>query len=537
MAVGTLRSSSAAAAGERPRGGTKWLVAISVLFGSLMGAIDTSVVNVALAHIQATYGVTIQQVTWVSTSYLITVVIVMPLTAWLASVLGRRRFYMYSVGLFTIASAFCGMSRTLGQLIFFRVLQGLGGGALQPVAQAIMRETFPPEEQGQAMGFFGMIVLLGPAIGPTLGGWLTDNWSWPWIFFVNLPVGALALVMAGRFIVDPPYMRSRGFAKFDGVGISLLAVGLASLQILLEEGERDGWFGSPFIATLAVIAVLTLIIFVVWELRTPAPVVNLRILGDVTFAAGTAIIGVLGLALFGSLILLPLFLQTLLGYTATEAGLTLMPRSLMMVLMMPLAGALYNRLGVYVMVPFGLAVSGVAGLMMARFTLYTSHLGILVPQMIQGVGFSFMFVPLATATLSTIPRPLMQSATGLYNLVRQLGGSLGTAVVVTLLDHKVTTASANLMRYASLSNPNFVQWWAQVQAMLQARGSDAATAHQQALAVLNLWIRQQASVVAFDYVFGLVGLVFIVCLPIALLIRDRERESLETTTAHAAAAD
>jgi MFS transporter, DHA2 family, multidrug resistance protein len=536
MAVGTLPSASAPAAAGRPRGGTKWLVAVSVLFGSLMGAIDTSVVNVALAHIQATYGVTIQQVTWVSTSYLITVVIVMPLTAWLAGVLGRRRFYMYSVGLFTIASALCGVSRTLGQLILFRVLQGLGGGALQPVAQAIMRETFPPEEQGQAMGFFGMIVLLGPAIGPTLGGWLTDNWSWPWIFFVNLPVGALALFMAQQFIVDPPYMRGRGLAKFDGVGIGLLAVGLASVQILLEEGERDGWFGSPFIAVLAVISAAALITFVIWELRTPNPVVNLRILRDLTFAAGTAIIGVLGLALFGSLILLPLFLQNLLGYTATEAGLTLMPRSLMMVLMMPIAGALYNRLGVYVMVPFGLVVSGIAGLMMSHFTLDSSHFDILVPQVIQGIGFSFMFVPLATATLSTIPRPLMQSATGLYNLVRQLGGSLGTAIVITLLDHKTTTASANLMRYASLSNPVFVQWWNGVQGLLQARGSDPSTAHQQALAVLHLWISQQSAVVAFDYVFALVGLVFIVCLPIVLLIRDREREDLrEAAAPHAAA--
>ena len=529
MAVGALPS---AAAPARPRGATKWLVAVSVLFGSLMGAIDTSVVNVALAHIQASYGVTIQQVAWVSTSYLITVVIVMPLTAWFATVLGRRNFYIYSVALFTIASAFCGLSRTLGQLIFFRVLQGLGGGALQPIAQAIMRENFPPEEQGQAMGFFGMIVLLGPAIGPTLGGWLTDNWSWPWIFFVNLPVGALALMMAARFIVDPPYMRGRGLAKFDGVGIGLLAVGLASLQILLEEGERDGWFGSPFIMTLTVIAVLTLTVFVIWELRTEAPVVNLRILGDLTFAAGTVIIGVLGLALFGSLILLPLFLQNLLGYTATQAGLTLMPRSLMMVIMMPIAGSLYNRLGVYVMVPFGLAVSAWAGLMMAHFTQATSHAGILWPQLIQGVGFSFMFVPLATATLSTIPRPLMQSAAGLYNLVRQLGGSLGTAIVITLLDHKVTTASANLVRYASPSNPTFVAWWTAIQRGLEARGSDAATAHRQALAVLHSWISQQAAVVAFDYVFALVGVVFIACLPIVLLIRDRERETLDA--AHAA---
>ncbi|MHB8730918.1 MAG: DHA2 family efflux MFS transporter permease subunit [bacterium] len=533
MAVGALTPSAAPA--RRYAG--KYIVALSVLFGSVMAAIDTSVVNVALAHIQASYGVTLQEVTWVSTSYLIAVVIVMPLTAWFASVLGRKRFYILSVAVFTVASAFCGFSRTLGQLIFFRVLQGLGGGALQPIAQSIMRETFPPEEQGQAMGFFGMVVLLGPAIGPTLGGWLTDNWSWPWIFFVNLPIGALALFMASTFIVDPPYMRGRGITKFDGVGIGLLAVGLASLQILLEEGERDGWFASVFIVALTVIAVVVLTAFVLWELRTPAPAVNLRILGDVTYAAGTTIIGVLGLALFGSLILLPLFLQNLLGYTATQAGLTLMPRSLVMVVMMPVAGFLYNKLGVRVMLPFGLTVSGAAGFMMSHFTTQTSHLGILVPQVIQGVGFSFMFIPLSTATLSTIPRPLMQSATGLFNLVRQLGGSLGTALVITLLDHKVTTASANLVRYASLSNPVFMSWWATVQAGLQARGSDAATAHRQALAVLHMWISQQAAVVAFDYVFALVGAVFIVCLPVVLLIRDRDLDQMGAARAAAAAAE
>ncbi|HLY22357.1 MAG TPA: DHA2 family efflux MFS transporter permease subunit [bacterium] len=532
MAVGTL---TPAAAVPARRYAGKYIVALSVLFGSVMAAIDTSVVNVALAHIQASYGVTLQEVTWVSTSYLIAVVIVMPLTAWFASVLGRKRFYILSVAVFTVASAFCGFSRTLGQLIFFRVLQGLGGGALQPIAQSIMRETFPPEEQGQAMGFFGMVVLLGPAIGPTLGGWLTDNWSWPWIFFVNLPIGALALFMASSFIVDPPYMRGRGLLKFDGVGIGLLAVGLASLQILLEEGERDGWFASTFIVVLTVIAVVVLTAFVLWELRTPTPAVNLRILSDLTYAAGTTIIGVLGLALFGSLILLPLFLQNLLGYTATQAGLTLMPRSLVMVVMMPVAGFLYNKLGVRVMLPFGLAVSGTAGLMMSHFTTSSSHLGILVPQIIQGVGFSFMFIPLSTATLSTIPRPLMQSATGLFNLVRQLGGSLGTALVITLLDHKVTTASANLVRYASLSNPVFMSWWSTIQAGLQARGSDAVTAHQQALAVLRMWIAQQSAVVAFDYVFALVGAVFIVCLPVVLLIRDRDLDQMAARAAAAAA--
>ncbi len=515
------RQALAPGMGSPAAGANKWLVTLSVLAGAVMGAIDTSVVNVALVHIQATYGVTTQQVTWVSTAYLITVVLVMPLTAWVGSVLGRRQMYLLSVLIFTIASVMCGFSQTLGQLIFFRVIQGLGGGALQPIAQAIMRETFPPEEQGQAMGYFGMIVLLGPAIGPTLGGWLTDTYSWPWIFFVNVPVGAIGLWMGSRFIVDPPYMRAHGIQRFDGVGIGLLAVGLTALQILLEQGETDGWFQSPLIVTLTVIAVLALGAFIIWELRTPVPAVDLRILKNIPFAAGTFIFGILGLALFGGLILLPLFLQDLLRYDATQAGVALMPRSLVMVLLMPIAGGLYNRLGVYVMLPFGVAVSAFAGFLMARFTLDSGPLQIILPQVIQGVGFAFMFVSLTTAMLATMPRPQIQNATGLSGLVRQLGGSLGTAIVITLLDHKTTTASAALVRYASPYNPTFMQWWSTFQAGFSARGSDPGTAHMQALAALHQLISQQAAVVAFDYAFAVVGALFLVCLPLVFLMRGR----------------
>ncbi len=505
---------------DRAAAPNKWLVTLAVLMGALMGAIDTSVVNVALVHIQASYGVTFQQVAWVSTSYLITVVLVMPLTAWLGTVIGRKRVYLWSVVIFTVASAFCGLSRTLGQLIFFRVVQGLGGGALQPIAQAIMRESFPAKEQGQAMGFFGMIVLLGPAIGPTLGGWLTDNYSWPWIFFVNLPIGVLGLMLGSRFIVDPLYMRGRGLGRFDYLGVGLLTVGLVSLQILLEEGERDGWFTSPFILTLTVIAIPALIAFVFWELRTPIPVVDLRVLRDVTFASGSLIMAIVGVVLFGGLILLPLFLQNLLRYDATQAGLALMPRSLVMVLLMPVAGVLYNRVGLYVMLPFGLITSGIAGLMMARFNLDSGPLQILLPQVVQGIGFAFMFVPLATASLSTIPLPQMQSAAGLFNLVRQLGGSLGTAIVITLLDHRTTIASAGLMRYASPYNPTFMHWWQSIQAGFVAHGSDPATARMRALATLHGLISRQASVIAFDYVFAVIAIVFFVCLPLVLLMRS-----------------
>ncbi|HLW60273.1 MAG TPA: DHA2 family efflux MFS transporter permease subunit [bacterium] len=508
---------------EGARGTNKWLVTSSILLGSIMATIDTSVVNIALIHMQATFGATIQDVTWVTTSYLITVALVMPLTAWLSSVVGRKRMYMFSVIIFTGASALCGFSRTLGQLIAFRVLQGLGGGALQPVAQAIMRETFPLREQAQAMGFFGMVVLLGPALGPTLGGYLVDNYSWPWIFFVNLPVGALSLFMVSQFIVDPSYMRARGLQKVDAVGIGLLVVGLTTLLTMLEQGERDGWFGSPFILGLATAAAVTLAAFIVWELMIPAPVVNLRILKDTSFAAGTLIIGVLGVALFGGLILLPLFLQNLLGYDATQSGLALMPRSLVMVAMMPIAGALYNRLGVYIMAPIGLLLAAASTFLMARFTLDTGPVQILIPQLGQGLAFAFIFVSISTTALSTIPRHQMQAATGLYNLVRQLGGSLGTAVVVTLVDHKTTTASANLVRYASTSNPTFMRWWQTFQGGFAGQGIDQGRAHLQALAVLAQAIAHQAAVVAFNYAFAMIAILFLCCLPLVLLLRRGER--------------
>ena len=498
----------------------KWVVTMTVLAGTMASSISGSSVNVALPHIQASLGVTTQQVTWVATSYLTALVIVMPLTAWLSSVLGRKLMYLIALTTFTLASAGCGLSQTLGELIFFRVIAGLGGGAMLPTSQAIMRESFPPEEQGQAMGIFGMIAFLGPAVGPTLGGWLTDNYTWHWIFFVNLPIGPLGLLLGARFLQDPPYMRARGLQRVDGIGITLMAIGLTALQVVLEEGEQDDWFHSSFINLTIAIAVLALVAFVLWELHTPFPAVNLRILRDLTFAAGTFIGGMFGVAMFGTILVLPLFLQNLLGYDATQSGLALMPRALAMVVMMYVAGQLYNRLGVHVMVPFGLILTAVAGFMMGRFTLDSTPVQILIPQLVQGIGFSFLSVPLVTATLAMIPRPLMQSATGLLNLVRMLGGSIGTAAVITILDHRTTSASTRLMQYASTCNPNFLHWWSAYEAALVARGSDPWSAHRRALATLQTLINQQAAVVAFDSVFAILGVLFLICVPLVALMRS-----------------
>jgi DHA2 family multidrug resistance protein len=508
-------------------------VTLSVLFGSVMTAIDTSVVNVALPHIQTTYGVATHQIAWVTTGYLIALVIVMPLTAWLATVLGRKRMYLLALAIFVLASVACGLSRTLGQLIFFRVLQGLGGGALQPVSQSIMRETFPVRQQAQAMGMFGMVVMVGPAIGPTFGGWIADNYSWPWIFFVNVPVGILAFLMSSHFIVDPPYMRSRGLRRIDGVGIGLLAVGLASLQILLEEGGPAGWFSNSYIVLLAATSLLALILFVVWELRVPEPAVDLRVFKNLSFAAGTTIGGVLGLALFGSMILLPFFLQTLLHYSATQSGLTIMPRALAVLCIQPIAGALYNRVGVYVLLPFGLTMSAIGAFLLADLTLDSGPIQVLIPQIVQGIGFGFMFVSLSTTTLATIPRARMQNAAGVYNLMRQLGGSLGTAIVIAIWNHRLAVASSNLVGYASPYNPAFAERLRALQAAFMARGSDAATAAQQALATLDAMIHRQAATVAFNYTFAVITVLFVACLPLVLLLRRGDRAAAAAIAASA----
>jgi MFS transporter, DHA2 family, multidrug resistance protein len=517
-----MATTLAPTAGAAPRGSAaagKWTVAFAVLVGALMSAIDTSIVNVALVHIQATFGVNTQEVTWVSAAYLISVVIVMPLTGWLSETLGRKTLYLGAITLFTVASALCGLSRSLGQLILFRVIQGVGGGVLQPVAQAIVREGFPPEQQGQAMAFYGLIVLLGPAVGPVLGGWLTDNFEWPWIFFVNLPVGPLALYLTNRFVQDPPYMRRRGGVRVDVIGIALLAVGLAALQTVLEEGERDAWFQSSFIAVTAAIAALALIGFVLWELQTPTPAADLRILKNLSFASATFIAGIIGVGLFGGLILLPQFLQGPLQYPATQAGLWMMPYAIAMLGIMPIAGALYSRLGVHAMMAIGLALAGLAGWLMAHYTLDTGPVQLVIAQVIQGAGLAFIYVSISTAALATIPTRLMQGATGLFNLIRQLGGSIGTTGIITLLDYKKTTASARLVHYANIYSPVFQQWVHNFQEGFLARGADPFTAHQRALAVLQGLIYQQATVVAFEYDFAMLGLLFIVCIPLLVFIR------------------
>ncbi|PYO41092.1 MAG: MFS transporter [Gemmatimonadetes bacterium] len=496
----------------------KWVIAGTVMTGTIMAALDASIVNVALPDMSGTLGATIEEITWVVTGYMLSNVIIMPLIAWLSVRFGRKRMYAASALLFTAASMCCGLARTLPMMVLFRVLQGAGGGVLMTVSQAILREAFPLHEQGIAMGVYGMGVVLAPAFGPTLGGWLTDRYAWPWIFYVNVPIGLLNVLLVQRFIADPPYLvRERG--RVDVPGIVLLALGLGALQLMLEEGQRKDWFASSFIVTLAVASGLGLALFIWRELATDRPAVDLRILKSVSFTSATALGGVLGMGLYGSLFLLPLFLQNLLGYPAETAGLALMPRSLAMAVVMPIGGLLYNRLGPRVLIATGLVVSAFSFRELSQLTTAVGFWDVFVPQVWQGVGFSLIFVALSTAALGAIEKAKMTAAAGLYNVVRQVFGSVGIAVAATTLTTGIARYHDALAEHVTMYDPVTRQWLGAVTAALRAAGSDAFTAARRALDLLNIDVTHQATVLSYNHVFALVMLLFAIALPLVLLLR------------------
>ena len=504
----------------------KWIVAGTVLIGTIMAVLDSSVVNVALPNMSGTLGVTIEEITWVVTGYILAQVIIMPITALLASRFGRKHFYIASVVLFTAASMACGAARSMAVMVFFRAVQGAGGGVMITVSQAILRESFPPEEQGTAMGLFGVGTVLAPAFGPTLGGWLTDQYSWPWIFYVNVPIGVLCILLVSRFVEDPSYLvRSKG--RIDWAGLSAMAIGLGSFQLMLEKGQDKDWFQSSFIVWLAVFAGIGLVFFLWRELRVERPAVDLRLFRNIPFASATFLGGVLGMGLYGALFLLPLFLQELLGYPAMKSGLALMPRSLAMAVGMPIAGLLYNRIGPRVLVGTGLVVSAFSFWDLAHLTSSTGILDIVLPQLWQGVGFSLLFVALSTAALSSIPKPKMTAAAGLYNVVRQVMGSVGIAAAATELVRSQTRYHDALATNVTIYDAATQSWLHAMTAGMVRAGADAYTALQRALQILNLEVTKQAAVLAYNHVLLLVALLFVVSVPLVLLLRGHRDVKVE----------
>ncbi len=493
----------------------KWVIAGTVMIGNIMAVLDTSIVNVALPDMAGNLGATIEEITWVVTGYILANVLVMPIVGMLSARYGRKRLYMLSIAVFTAASMMCGMAHSLPILVLYRIVQGMAGGILITVPQAVLRESFPLAEQGLAMGVYGMGVVLAPAIGPTLGGWLTDQHSWPWVFFINVPIGLVNLIMVQRVLSDPPYLERRKDA-IDYTGLGFMIVGLGALQLMLEEGERDDWFQSTFIVRLAVIAAIGMILFLWREMRAERPAVNLRILRDPTFSAATLMGGMMGAGLSGSLFILPLFLERLLGYNAMDAGIALMPRSLAMLVLMPIAGRSYNRLGPRLMVAIGIGFIISGYWQLGHMTTQTGIWDLVLPQVCTGSGFSFLFAALSTAALSRIPKSKMTAATGLYNVVRQVMGSIGIAVVATMLTHGESRYYSMLAE--ETGTPLAQRWLAGVVASMQHLGASLDLAEQRAMAVLGVRVSRQATVLSYNHIFIVVAAAFLVIVPLILLL-------------------
>ncbi len=511
-----------------PRAPTnKWLVTLSVTFGTLMGAIDASIVNVALTQIRASVGATQQEITWISTGFVIATVMVMPLTAFLGRLFGQKRVYLTCLALFVVGSFLCGFAWNLWSLVAFRAIQGFGAGALQPTEQAILRQTFPPKEQGTAMALFSMAVMIGPAIGPTLGGYIVDNFHWSWIFFINVPVGVVGFFMVARFVQDDAEIREAGRAEaerqrknMDWLGIALMFVGLAALQFFLEEGQSKDWFESVEIQLSGAVALFALVGFVWRELTAPAPVVNLRLFKDRTFASGSVINAVMFSILIGSMLLLPMFMQELLGFTATQSGLALMPRTLVMMVCMPIMGKLYSKVPARAMIAVGIVLTGLGVLQLSHLSMATGSGQIMGAIALQGVGFSMMLVPLTTVALSSIPRHKMADATGLNSLLRQIGGSIGIASFVTLLLRNAAQAFGSMISHFNPERPEVMERLAQYKGALMARGLDAASASEGALKMLSGIVHREAMVIAFDKLFFLCSLLFLVALPLLWFLKQ-----------------
>jgi len=502
-----------------------WMVAVSVMLATFMVVLDSSVANVALPHIAGNLSASTDESTWVLTSYLVSNAIMLPASGWISRRIGRKRLLMFSILLFTCASLLCGAAMTMPMLIAARILQGAGGGGMQPLAQSILLESFPPSKHGTAMAVYGLGIVVAPVIGPTLGGWITDSYSWRWIFYINLPVGLLALYMANTFVEDPPYLRHAVKTAIDYLGFGLLALWLGTLQLLLDKGQEADWFQARWICWLTAVSVFALIGFVVREFTTPDPIVQLRALANRNFLVGTTIATVYGFALYGVTALLPLFLQTVMGYSALDSGLAVSPRGIGAIASMILAGILVNYLDGRILLAFGLAILGYSTYMLSEVNLGISIGSVALPNMINGFAGGFIFVPLTTMTMSRLRKQEIGNAAGIYNLMRNIGGSIGIACVTTMLVRGAQAHQSYLAANLTASTPGLMGMVQGLQGKFRMQGASAATAHQEALGALYRSIQQQAALLAYTDNFRLLAFLSLLCIPLAALFYKVHKQS------------
>lgn len=504
---------------EPTRHVNKWVIAVTVMLPTLIEIIDTSIVNVSLDHIRGSLSAGIDEATWAISSYLLSNAIVIPMSGWLSRLFGRKRYQIGSILLFTLSSFMCGAAWNLKSLIFFRVMQGLGGGGLVPVSQAILLEAFPRKEHGMAMAIFGMGAMVGPIMGPLLGGIITFHWSWRWIFYINIPIGLLSIFLSVLFIHDPPYMKKKAMG-IDYMGFALLAVGLGSLQYVLDTGHRNDWFGSDTIIALTIISAVALLFMVINEMYAEHPIVNLRLLRDRSFTAGCIVMFFVFFNLFGSIVMLPIFLQTLMGYTSLHAGLIMGPGGIASLITMPIVGRLVSRVNPKRILAVGILICSGTTYAMSLFNLQTDFWTFVWPRVTLGIGMACIFIPTTILTLSHIPKERMGEATSIYNMVRNLGGSMGIAFAIFMATRRAQFHQARLVEHLTPFDPAYVMAKAKASAILSAKGAAAFPPD----AGIYRQLLMQSNMLGFNDSFFVIAMTLFSALALVLLMRKPETE-------------
>jgi DHA2 family multidrug resistance protein len=502
--------------------GRRWLITVAVMLVASMQVLDTSVTNVALPHMQGSLSASLDEITWVLTSFLAANAVILPATGWLVARLGRRQFFLISTVLFMVSSLLSGAAPTLELLVAARLLQGLGGGPLIPLSQAILMEIFPPHKRGMAMAIWGLGVMVSPIVGPTVGGWLTDNYSWRWIFYLNLPFGAVALALGSAFLEDArggTPARERSTGPFDGVGLALLVTGIGALQVALDRGQRLDWFESSTITTLVVVAVVALGAFVWWELSVAHPLVDLRVLANRTFALGTLLMPLVGFGLYGSFVLLTFYAEHLLRYNALTAGWVLAPGGVGSLISLAIGGRLVDRIDPRWLVSAGMAIISYSLLMMSELTLGADFWAVMWPRFVQGIGMGLVFVPLTTMSLAAVSLAELPTASGIFNVVRNVGGSVGVAVTTAWLSRQTQVHLGTLIGHVTPWSAAATERLARLQDIYLAGGADADTARRQALGHLYQEVQRQAELKAFADDFLRLGMLFAVIVPLIWVMR------------------
>ncbi|HEY2819966.1 MAG TPA: DHA2 family efflux MFS transporter permease subunit [Candidatus Acidoferrum sp.] len=495
-----------------------WIIAIAVMLSTFMEVLDTTVVNVSLPHIAGSLSATVDEATWTLTSYLVANAIILPLTGWLSNFFGRKRMLMMSVTGFTIASFMCGLAPSLPFLIVCRVIQGACGGGLQPISQAVLLESFPPQDRGKAMGFWGLGIVVAPLLGPVLGGYLTDSYSWRWVFYINVPIGVVSIIMTRLYVFDPAYIK-RASSKIDYWGIGMLAVGIGLLQVVLDKGQEKDWFATMWITVVAVAAVVALVAFMFRELMIDHPVVQLRVFKDRTYSTGVFLMSMLGVGLYGTTVLIPLILQTLLGYPALRAGIAMAPRGLGSFIAMPIVGLIMTKFDPRKMLGLGLFICALTLFQFSALNRSAGYWDFFWPQLEMGLSLGLVFVPLTTITMSNIPKETMGNATSLFNLVRNLGGSIGISAVNTMEIRLQQTNTNVLGAHVNPFSASARYMMNMMEHAMVSRGGDPVAAAHQARAMIFGLVEREAAMISYNTIFKSLGVMFVCLLPFILLMR------------------